>query len=159
MSWVNAQCSNTCCAYQALADEVRGARPEGTFVALLDVWLRTISCRGLPDGAWEDFLTALHREAIPRLGSPDVTEARLHQARVLLRETARQEQWKEYTQLARRTQGSIPEDPSLLRLLSGHPTVTTTVASTRRQGTGLIIRGCPTSANNNNGGLSWCMPL
>jgi DNA-binding LacI/PurR family transcriptional regulator/signal transduction histidine kinase len=89
---------------QALADEVRGVRPEGTFVALLDLWLRSAYWRGLPDTAWEDLLTALHREALPRLGAPEAIEARLQQARVLLRETARQGQWRAYTQLARRTQ-------------------------------------------------------
>jgi DNA-binding LacI/PurR family transcriptional regulator/two-component sensor histidine kinase len=89
---------------QALAAEVEGARPAGTFLGRLDVALRSAFGAHLSDEAWEALLTDLRREALARLAPAEVVEARVHQARVLLTESARQQQWRDYTALARKTQ-------------------------------------------------------
>jgi sigma-B regulation protein RsbU (phosphoserine phosphatase) len=89
---------------QVLAQEIEGVAPQGEFVRRFDAWLRTPFGAGLGDEVWEDFLTVLRREATRLLSPGALVEARLHQARVLLREASRRQLWKGYSALSRRTQ-------------------------------------------------------
>jgi DNA-binding LacI/PurR family transcriptional regulator/signal transduction histidine kinase len=94
---------------RAFAAELGDSAAEGTFVARLDAALRDHLSRGAADGPWEDLLTALRRAVVARLaqappGALVRAEALLHQGRVLLREAARQEQWRLHASLAQRTQ-------------------------------------------------------
>jgi DNA-binding LacI/PurR family transcriptional regulator/two-component sensor histidine kinase len=89
---------------RTLAAEVRGDEPAGAFVNHLDGCLRSPLGRELGDGVWDELLTTLREEARGRLAPAEAAEARLHQARILLKESSRQQQWRLYSQLARKTQ-------------------------------------------------------
>lgn len=88
----------------ALAAEVLGGGAPGNFVATLDSWLRSPFGRELSDDVWEDLLTTLRTEAASRLARGGGGETLLHQARVLVKEAARQQQWRGNWLLARKTQ-------------------------------------------------------
>jgi DNA-binding LacI/PurR family transcriptional regulator/signal transduction histidine kinase len=89
---------------RTLAGEALGTGAPGTFVSTLDGWLRSPFGRALGDDAWEDLLTSLRTEATSRLPPGAAPETLLHQARVLAKETARQQQWRCNWLLARKTQ-------------------------------------------------------
>jgi DNA-binding LacI/PurR family transcriptional regulator/signal transduction histidine kinase len=94
----------------ALAAEVgaegagRGGGAPGSFVATLDSWLRSPFGRALSDDVWEDLLTTLRTESASLLARGGDGETLLHQARVLVKEAARQQQWRVNWLLARKTQ-------------------------------------------------------
>jgi DNA-binding LacI/PurR family transcriptional regulator len=91
---------------KAFVTDVAGTDAGGSFLARLDTSLRANFAQELGDDLWEDYLTILRRETGGRV-SP-AAEARaetlLHQARVLVKEAARQQQWKAHAQLTRQTQ-------------------------------------------------------
>lgn len=88
----------------ALAAEVLEGGAPGSFVSTLDGWLRSPFGRELSDDVWEDLLTTLRAEAASRLARGGGGETLLHQARVLVKEASRQQQWRGNWLLARKTQ-------------------------------------------------------
>jgi DNA-binding LacI/PurR family transcriptional regulator len=88
---------------QAFVAEVGGTGPAGGFLARLDTSLRANFAQELGDDLWEDFLTILRRESGGRIlpGAETRAETLLHQARVLVKEGSRQQQWKTHAQLTR----------------------------------------------------------
>lgn len=88
----------------ALVSEVVGGGAAGSFIASLDSWLRSPFGRALGDEIWEDLLSTLRQEVAGRLAPGGDGEALLHQARVLVKEAARQQQWKAHALLARKAQ-------------------------------------------------------
>jgi DNA-binding LacI/PurR family transcriptional regulator len=87
---------------QAFVAEVGGG--PGSFASRLDTELRESLAQGTSDEVWDDFLTLLRRETGGRL-SPSAearAEALLHQARILVKEAARQQLWKAHARLSRK---------------------------------------------------------
>ena len=71
-----------------------GKSPAANFVNAMAHWLRTPFGHDLGDEGWEDLLAALRTEVASRLPPGGSGETLLHQAGVLARETARQQQWR-----------------------------------------------------------------
>ncbi len=90
---------------QAFASEVGGTAVAGSFLSKLDTSLRANFAQELGDDLWEDFLTILRRETGGRVlpGAEARAETLLHQARVLVKEGSRQQQWKSHAHLTRQT--------------------------------------------------------
>lgn len=88
----------------ALAAEVLEGGAPGSFVATLDSWLRSPLGRELSDDVWEELLTTLRTESASLRARGGGGETLLHQARVLVKEAARQQQWRVNWMLARKTQ-------------------------------------------------------
>jgi sigma-B regulation protein RsbU (phosphoserine phosphatase) len=91
---------------QAFADEVAGTGVAGAFLSRLDTSLRANYAQELGEDMWEDFVTILRRETGGRvLPSAEArAETLLHQGRVLVKEAARQQQWKAQAHLTRQIQ-------------------------------------------------------
>ncbi len=89
---------------EAFVEEVGGGST-GDFLGKLDTSLRANFAQELGDDLWDDFLTILRRETGGRVlpGAEARAETLLHQARVLVKEAARQQQWKALAHLSRQT--------------------------------------------------------
>jgi phosphoserine phosphatase RsbU/P len=88
---------------QALVAELGGV--PGSFASRFDAEVRESLAQGASDDVWDDFLSLVRRELAGRV-SPTAearAETLLHQARVLVKEAARQQQWKAHARLSRKT--------------------------------------------------------
>jgi DNA-binding LacI/PurR family transcriptional regulator/signal transduction histidine kinase/CheY-like chemotaxis protein len=92
----------------AFCEELRGGRPKNHFLSIMTKTLQQSSLRGIDDAHWENLISSLRKAILPFFAdqSPALMKAEnlLHQARVMIKDMAKQAQSGLRFQLANKTQ-------------------------------------------------------